>query len=463
MIAVIHRVAGDLGRGALPVAGKPLAVRQLQLLRAAGARKIALEYSTSLREDEVAAWLVDQALSTFVELVPSSEPLGPEEVARRAAFPSDEAIVSVGADVLFDCDLSAHLETIMPGAPVRLHGLAPSACEALPGADVRLAANLADLALVPSTRAISPGWAVALESHAAALALGLAALDGRLPTGEGLAWSIQIHAFEREPGVWIGRGANVSSDAVLTRPVLIGPDAVIKAGARIGPNAIIERSAVIERDAEVIDAVILPETVVGEGLHIEGIAASAVGLIDLDTGDCFEIDDEAMLSPREKPFVVGVSARMVALFLLLALLPIAALLSLAETARGRDIVRRARRRVGKGAANLLEPSTQSRLLAFWLRLVDVPFGRRALVGVTLDSEQLSDPSTRALAMDASRAVPGAFAIDDSLAPFDHSSESRLRGMAWYAVAKSARADLDLVVRSLRSAPEKLPEPMELAS
>src|SRR5262245_39776181 len=101
MFAVIHRDIDDTCEGALPLAGITLAVRHLQALRSMGFQKIALEHSSSLREDEVSAWLVDQALATFVTLVPSKDPLGPMEVARRGGV-SVGPIVALSSSSIFD-------------------------------------------------------------------------------------------------------------------------------------------------------------------------------------------------------------------------------------------------------------------------------------------------------------------------------------------------------------------------
>jgi hypothetical protein len=464
MLAVIHRIADDRARAAQSIAGKPLVVRQLLALRAAGARRIALECSPSFRADEAATWLADAGLASVVDLVPSKQPLGPDEVARRAGFAAGEPIAALRADALFSAELD-EVHDLRPGEPRRLVLPAPDACKTLSGAAITLAATFEDLALVPARRYPSRGWAVAIRSHADALALTFAALDGRLASQSAdRDTSMQVDAVEREPGVWIARGATVAQGAQLVGPVLVGPGAVVERGASVGPKAILERDVVIQRGATVVDAIVFSSTVVGEGVRIDDLGASSVGLVDLDSGKCFELNDEAMLSPRARELEVGLGTRAFAMVLLMALLPAAALLSLVETVRGRDIVRLARRPARESDASALEPSTRSRLLAFWLRLVDVPFGHRALVGVTLTSREIAAKHQRTLAVDASRAVPGAFAIDDALAVEDRSPESRLRAMAWYADAKSKRADLALVVRSMRGrriAHEMAP--MQLAS
>lgn len=464
MLALIHRTPGDDAAGTLPIAGKPLTVRQLQYLRALGARRVAVEHAASLGDQDIRAWLVDEALATVVELVPTRTPIGAAEVARRANFPDDETIIALPASALFDADIDAIAREVVEGQPIRVMGMPPetdSCRPALRHAELIVARCVADLAIEPFASVASGGWGAVVRTLADALSIGLAALDGALPVRPGRLWSVQLHASEREPGVWLGRGATVAADARLVRPVLIAPGAVVKSGAEVGPGAIVSDGAVIERGVRVRDALILEGTVVGEGLAIERVAASARGLVDLETGERFAIDDEAMLSARDGADGPGVAARLVALVLLVTLLPLALVLALADVGRGRSLLRRSSR-IGP-TARLLEPSRRSGLLAMWIRLLDVPRGQRALVGVTLDPSELAGfvrgprpaAETEALVAEAAKAVAGAIAIDDALTPFDRSPEARLRGMAWYAIAKSARGDATLLRGALAGAPESV--------
>jgi NDP-sugar pyrophosphorylase family protein len=64
--------------------------------------------------------------------------------------------------------------------------------------------------------------------------------------------------------------ARVEEGAVLTAPCFIDATAQIKAGARVGPYAVVGRGVVIEEDAEVRNAIVWPNTRVGQHSRIDG-------------------------------------------------------------------------------------------------------------------------------------------------------------------------------------------------
>jgi N-acetylglucosaminyldiphosphoundecaprenol N-acetyl-beta-D-mannosaminyltransferase len=107
--------------------------------------------------------------------------------------------------------------------------------------------------LVPSAAYMKAGDA---EGLLAAQTAAMADAD-RLP----LAW-------RRTPWGGISPRARVSPLAVITGPVLIGPGCYVAAGAKIGPNAVLTRNVVVGAGTEVHQALVLPDTLLGENVEV---------------------------------------------------------------------------------------------------------------------------------------------------------------------------------------------------
>ncbi|NOK18551.1 hypothetical protein [Corallococcus carmarthensis] len=295
MFAVIQRSAATPGAGLLSVAGHPLITRQLQWLRGAGFEKVAIDIGSDAR-DEALRHVVSQqeALARNVVFVPTPSLLQPGVIADSAGFPADAPFLVLPDAVLGNADLAAFYRRA-PDRGVRVGRLAPPpAVEPFAPAEVHLftattgPVELEDL----------PGWGTRLETTGAALRLACKALLGRLPQPEGTS-SLLIHAAEREPGVWVARGARLQPGAEVSAPVLIGPGALVFSGARIGPGALIGPRSIIERGATIVNAVVEAETVVGEGLEVRGAIAAPGGLAPLDgTGPLLPLEDPLLLEQR---------------------------------------------------------------------------------------------------------------------------------------------------------------------
>src|SRR5262249_10897121 len=67
-------------------------------------------------------------------------------------------------------------------------------------------------------------------------------LDGRL--------DIEIPGFEVREGVWLGEGADVSPDAEVQGPVLVGDNSRVEAGAVLRPYTVLGTDVVVKVDAE---------------------------------------------------------------------------------------------------------------------------------------------------------------------------------------------------------------------
>ncbi len=121
-----------------------------------------------------------------------------------------------------------------------------------------------------------------LQAHADVLRGDL----GALPTPD---------ARELSPGVWVQGDADISQDALLDAPVLVGRGACIEAGASVSGSVVGERGvvaegagvrrsvlhsdAVIERDAEISDSVVGAGARVGAGAGCSDITLVGAGAI----------------------------------------------------------------------------------------------------------------------------------------------------------------------------------------
>jgi mannose-1-phosphate guanylyltransferase / phosphomannomutase len=87
-------------------------------------------------------------------------------------------------------------------------------------------------------------------------------LDGKL--------SLDIPGFEVRESVWLGEGADVSPDAIMHGPVLIGDNARVEARAVLRPYTVLGTDVVVKSDAEVERSVVHDHVYIGPGARIRG-------------------------------------------------------------------------------------------------------------------------------------------------------------------------------------------------
>jgi mannose-1-phosphate guanylyltransferase / phosphomannomutase len=87
-------------------------------------------------------------------------------------------------------------------------------------------------------------------------------LDGRV--------HLEIPGFEVRDGVWLGEGADVSPDAQVVGPVLIGDNSRIEAGAVLRPYTVLGADVVVKHDAELERCVVHDHVYMGPGTRIRG-------------------------------------------------------------------------------------------------------------------------------------------------------------------------------------------------
>jgi hypothetical protein len=286
MLAVIHCDTPPSGAGALPLAGPPVVIRQLQWLHNLGSERVAIELGQDEQGEQVRRLVSAQkVLSRGVIFISPATPLSPRALGLAAGFPPEARWLALSESVVGNADLTRLFQGgSFQGA--RVGQLAPPKTGGpFSPAEVHLTSPIESPVMVESL----PGWGTVVDTPGTALQLACEALLGRIP--------LLLHAAEAQPGVWVARGGRIDGGAELCPPVLIGAGARVCSGARVGPGALIGARALIEPRACIEQALVENETIVGEGLMVREHIATPRGLIPLKAG--------AALLPLWDPLLVG--------------------------------------------------------------------------------------------------------------------------------------------------------------
>ncbi len=421
---LLYELPGAIGAGALDIAGEPLLIRQLQWLRDHGIQDVVVEVTIGRAAARRAALMLgDDPLCANVTVVPSRSALGPMALAERIGLPEHMLFLALPADTL------VHGAITLGEQPATLRFPPPPFAQTAPTRALQVRSRVAP---APNEESEREGWSLALHDLGAAHALSCAVLAGQVT-------DILVHAAETRPGIWLARGARVAEEARLEPPVLIGRNARVFGDARLGPNVIVGAEAVIERGAEIVEATVRADTLVGEGARVRNAQVDARGIISFAEQARTEVDDPLQLThalDRSAPF----SVRMLAL-LGLCVLGVPWLLGCSYTAvRGKRVVRTIPWR-----GRTLHAGTMGvALLDLVPALYDVLRGQRDLVGIA---------SARALELEGTRvdgpARAGALDVSDALAPA--ASTSTLLWMwRWYLLNKDFALDRRLIWPALRA-------------
>lgn len=143
---------------------------------------------------------------------------------------------------------------------------------------------------------------------------------------EGEVGGLLLGGREVEPGVWIGRGAQVHPSARLVPPVWIGEDARIEHDAAIGPGAVVGAGAMVDGGARVEAALVTAGTYLGEAVELVQSVADAGVLTHARLEATVAIADPFLVgSVKPRPVAqraVGLVSRVLAGALLTGLAPL---------------------------------------------------------------------------------------------------------------------------------------------
>ena len=127
-------------------------------------------------------------------------------------------------------------------------------------------------------------------------------------------------------GGWVGPQARIHPNAKLTPPFLIGAKAEIGASCEIGPNAIVGAGSILDRDVQVAEAVVLPDTYLGQNTRLHRAVAQGGILVDVKRGCRVDIRESFIIAPvsthRQSASILE---RLSALTMWIALAPMARL------------------------------------------------------------------------------------------------------------------------------------------
>jgi mannose-1-phosphate guanylyltransferase/phosphomannomutase len=121
---------------------------------------------------------------------------------------------------------------------------------------------------------------------------------------------LAIDGFEISPGIWVGEGAEIDPDAVLTGPLCIGSYAKVEAGAQLGEYTVLGHNVLVNEGALLHRAVVHDNVVIGRQASLRGcvvgkssdvLRAAAVeeGVV---IGDHCTIEEEAILGNDVKVY-----------------------------------------------------------------------------------------------------------------------------------------------------------------
>jgi len=152
----------------------------------------------------------------------------------------------------------------------------------------------------------APGCAAArppaLEDWSSYAALSHPSLLRRIP-------DLMIDGREVEPGVILSRNVEIHPSARIVPPVFLGRNVRIERRAEIGPHAVIQHTSLVSRETAVRDAVILPESFIGEGLVLSDMIAAPGGLFSLAAGAAIEITDAFLIGHMRHEAGLGIQRR----------------------------------------------------------------------------------------------------------------------------------------------------------
>ncbi|MCG5054379.1 MAG: hypothetical protein KA712_15550 [Myxococcales bacterium] len=298
MLCLIRRNPKSQGCGAFPVAGRSLLRRQLQSLRAHGIEQIAVELHEDGSGEHARRMLADEpALARDARVVTGADEMSSRDMVEAAGIALPHHFLVIREATLMGFDPAWLFRMAIPG-------------ESVEGEVSSLSWWFDPLALTrvwllsredtEPVRSMVPGWALEITSAGAALRAGGAALDGRLlAEAVGASSAVVVHGAHWGAGVWVAKGAKIDPRAHVVGPVFVGPQAVVLEGASVGPFVDLGAGCLVEPGAKVRDAIVEPNTIIGEGLSVTGCVASPRGMRGLSgEGPFIDLRDPLLLGER---------------------------------------------------------------------------------------------------------------------------------------------------------------------
>lgn len=130
---------------------------------------------------------------------------------------------------------------------------------------------------------------------------------------------------EVEEGIWLSRNVVLNPTAKIAPPVYIGRNCRIGKGVHLGPYATIGRNCVVDAHSSVENALIFPDTYVGESLDLNDVIVDRNRLVNARFDSEMHITDPFILSSMKdrqvRKWLSGIFSRAFACILLMITLP----------------------------------------------------------------------------------------------------------------------------------------------
>jgi len=144
--------------------------------------------------------------------------------------------------------------------------------------------------------------------------------------------SLMRTASEVEKGIWISRDVALHPDATIIPPVYLDEQIRIEAGVTLGPHVVMGKGTMVAQDSTLKNAVVFPNTYVGEGLEIINSVLDRNCLVNTEFGSETFISEQFILGDMKekniKKWLTSQVSRLTALVLSLIFLPLTAMTAL---------------------------------------------------------------------------------------------------------------------------------------
>lgn len=293
----LHPLTRDCPLALLPIAAKPLLVHCLEDLAMAGLNAVTLVISK--HADEIKNTLGSGARwGLAIEYALSRGEESPADVLQRMEVTGDSLLILRG-DVLRSPCVRHFLEIVSGPA----NGTCALTLGGTPAEVLFVAAGFRpdDLAAVtwppplahneqrPVTIDFAEGSFHPLDDLASYHRANLDASTGRIR-------GLLIPGRQSAIGLRIGRQSTVSPRSVHRGEVLIGSNCRVDSGAVFEGVVVVSDNVLIDSEAEIQDSVILPNTYIGQLVHIRNAIVRGADLIRIDTGAQLQVSDTFLIA-----------------------------------------------------------------------------------------------------------------------------------------------------------------------
>jgi NDP-sugar pyrophosphorylase family protein len=196
---------------------------------------------------------------------------------------------------------------------------------------------------------------------------------------------------ESEQKILKGRDVEVSGDAIIKEPVIIGNHVRLRSNSTIGPGVVLGSNVIIDEGAEIAQTVVMAESYIGKNLTVKDKIIDGKYIISPKTGERLQIEERFLLSTislQSMPELLDTACnRIAALFLAsLQLIPFLLLRTLCLLQNDYTIKKRDYLINGKGKTVSLAIVANSRG-SFWGRFFRVlSLHKFPLLGMAVNGE-----------------------------------------------------------------------------